>query len=794
MKFSLKLLCFVGFIFHSSFVFANTATAPSSLRESAKERWLQGDYEGVISLLEPWSKKKIGPYGNERDALRILLATSYEEREDWLLAANQYRIVKRNGRILSKYAQLQEPRSQLEGGNFWSAKKTCDIIRRKYPDHDQANKCLIILGEASGELGQLKSSEQFFSEYIKLYPKSPYKESFQLKLAEYTYRKNKKKGYALLYELFFYHSYPTTDIKVQEILGESIPLTTLEERTARIYSFIRGNRLDEAWALFQAIREKESLSSAEENWIASNIVNISWKTRQFDDYITEIQQQYSVEATSEKAWKIFRAHSKAGHWKEASSWAKQSIEKHGKTGRWAGSKKLRARANMLAGDYKAAAAIWASMWGEEAKFYRAFSLYMNKEYEAAILSFRSLQRSKTWDAAASYWLGRSLEKLGRDATDAYQLAEQKDSSGWYDLLIAQHPPEEAHNGIWNHTRRHHLVPSPLIEIQTQKALALYRPEKQSSAILWERFNTPEQAQVPTSPALPPTSIYKKDFPDGYRNTVFGTQEELETFFVDFTKTYKNDFPFLPETQALISIGLYPEAARNMALFADIISSTSKYSFSLEERRALYLFSRNHHHSLRTTTGMKKYFEDATLQKEIEQINHPIVRASDMWNFTERYNVDPYLMLGLMRQESAYREGVRSWVGAIGYIQVMPATGAKIAFLLNDEDYTPKRLERPRDNLKYGIFYFSKLMERFDGCFPLAVGSYNGGPHNMSRWYRNRLGTWNLDEFVEHIPYDETRRYIKKVTGNYASYVHLYQDSVVHIPKAPLKDDPSVINF
>ena len=77
----------------------------------------------------------------------------------------------------------------------------------------------------------------------------------------------------------------------------------------------------------------------------------------------------------------------------------------------------------------------------------------------------------------------------------------------------------------------------------------------------------------------------------------------------------------------------------------------------------------------------------------------------MWSLTAQYNVDPWLMMGLMRQESAYRETVRSWVGAIGYIQVMPATGAKVAYLLNEASYSPQNLENPQTNLKYGIFTF-----------------------------------------------------------------------------------------
>ena len=99
--------------------------------------------------------------------------------------------------------------------------------------------------------------------------------------------------------------------------------------------------------------------------------------------------------------------------------------------------------------------------------------------------------------------------------------------------------------------------------------------------------------------------------------------------------------------------------------------------------------------------------------------------------------------------------------------------------------------RKSEDLKY-LFYFQA--DGRDNCFPLAVGSYNGGPHNMSRWYRSRMGTWNLDEFIEHIPYDETRRYIKKVTGYYAEYSLFYEKQSIRLPEAPLKDDPTVIDF
>ena len=773
-----------------------------SLQRQAKQRWLEGDHEGVISLIEPWTKRKSGPYGNERDSLRILLAAAYQERKDWLLAAEQYSIVRRGSRNLAKYAQFQEPKAYFEGKQYWSAKKRCTSVLKKYPNDDASSDCLIILGMSSGELGQTSSSRTYFNQYMEKYPSSPYQEVFRLKQAEYTYRKSKTQGEALLYQLYFNHSYPTTDLEIQAIIGKEFPLNTLTERTTRIYSFIRGNRLKEAWALFQEIRLKEEMTTQEETWVTNSIVNISWRTRQFPSYIEEIRKKYDKKPSSELAWKIFRAYCKGGLWTEAASWGTQSINKFGKIGRWSGSTNQLARAHMFANQYEEAAELWGTRWGEESKFYQAFCLYMAGQYDLATPKLSYLvSKGKDWDAAAAYWLGRTQEYQELDPSASFLLAKEKDSSGWYDLLVetreqAAEVVVNARIGTWYDTHRQKLTPSPLLEIKTQIALAPYSSTKEASLINWERFQTPETtetAETLSSPPLPPSTPYKGLFPSGYTNTLFGTQADLEKFFHSFVLKYKNDYPYLRETELLISIGLYPDAARNMSRFAEEIQSY-RQDFPFETRRALYLYSRNHHQTLRHTTNLEKHLDNEERILELKQMNYPIVRPSEIWDYTEQYNVDPYLMLGLMRQESAYREGVRSWVGAIGYIQVMPATGAKIAYLLDEKDYTPKRLENPRENLKYGIFYFSKLMERFDNCFPLAVGSYNGGPHNMSRWYRNRIGTWNLEEFIEHIPYDETRKYIKKVTGYYADYSRYYVEQPVRLPLAALKDDPEVIDF
>jgi len=132
------------------------------------------------------------------------------------------------------------------------------------------------------------------------------------------------------------------------------------------------------------------------------------------------------------------------------------------------------------------------------------------------------------------------------------------------------------------------------------------------------------------------------------------------------------------------------------------------------------------------------------------------------------------------------------------VQVLPSTGAKVAALLGETRYTPGDLEVPDTNLRYGIYYMSLLLQRFDGVYPLAVASYNGGPHNVSRWLKAFPDGADVDLFVEHIPVKETRDYVKKVSGHYARYASIYgpggQPAEVVVPKRTLGDHPEVVDF
>ena len=108
------------------------------------------------------------------------------------------------------------------------------------------------------------------------------------------------------------------------------------------------------------------------------------------------------------------------------------------------------------------------------------------------------------------------------------------------------------------------------------------------------------------------------------------------------------------------------------------------------------------------------------------------------------------------------------------MQLMTPTGKKVAQLSKIE-FSKEKLFEPSFNIRLGAHYVHRLRKKFKKKLVLLVGSYNAGPHNVESWVY-RFGDLPVDSFIEHIPYLETRNYIKKVVRYYGIYNLLYGDS------------------
>ena len=136
-------------------------------------------------------------------------------------------------------------------------------------------------------------------------------------------------------------------------------------------------------------------------------------------------------------------------------------------------------------------------------------------------------------------------------------------------------------------------------------------------------------------------------------------------------------------------------------------------------------------------------------------------------------LDPYLVLSIIRQESAFNAAATSHAGARGLMQLMPATAQEVAAKLQLTGVTSERLYDPQLSLLLGTSYFNKMLQRYQGNLVLALAAYNAGPGRASRW-REQWNDVPTDEFIERIPLDETRLYVKFILRNLMVYERLYK--------------------
>jgi soluble lytic murein transglycosylase len=132
------------------------------------------------------------------------------------------------------------------------------------------------------------------------------------------------------------------------------------------------------------------------------------------------------------------------------------------------------------------------------------------------------------------------------------------------------------------------------------------------------------------------------------------------------------------------------------------------------------------------------------------------------------NIDPAIVFSLIRRESAFNKNAVSRVGARGLMQIMPETGKLIAGMLKESWRTVDMLFDLETNLRYGTFYYKRMLNRFNGNFALAAAAYNAGPHRVNRWLPDKQ-TLSADIWIETIPFDETRKYVFAVLENALFY-------------------------
>ena len=209
-------------------------------------------------------------------------------------------------------------------------------------------------------------------------------------------------------------------------------------------------------------------------------------------------------------------------------------------------------------------------------------------------------------------------------------------------------------------------------------------------------------------------------------------------------------------EALISFDMREEAVAELTASGRQTSSLPELIFNAAKFQELGEFKRSI-----SLTAKLPYSE------KLHRFWYPLAFWDTVEPASKRYNIDPLIILSVMREESRFEQAVKSPAGAYGLMQLMPQTAYRLDKSLNLGIRRPSQLTDPKNNIQLGSFYLRSLLNEFHSLAHM-LAAYNAGELAVRSW-QQRFDYRSIDEFIEDIPYNETKNYVKKVLTSYFQY-------------------------
>jgi soluble lytic murein transglycosylase len=165
------------------------------------------------------------------------------------------------------------------------------------------------------------------------------------------------------------------------------------------------------------------------------------------------------------------------------------------------------------------------------------------------------------------------------------------------------------------------------------------------------------------------------------------------------------------------------------------------------------------------------YQGDEISREEWEIFFPLREWETIQQEAKANGLDPFIVAGLIRQESVFDANARSRANAIGLMQLLPSTGRLVANKKGTGPITADQLYNPRLNIVLGTSYLADMCRQF-GRYEYAFAAYNAGPGRVVNWLKT-LPTAELDVWIDAIPITETRLYVQGVLRNTAHYRRLY---------------------
>ena len=247
-------------------------------------------------------------------------------------------------------------------------------------------------------------------------------------------------------------------------------------------------------------------------------------------------------------------------------------------------------------------------------------------------------------------------------------------------------------------------------------------------------------------------------------------EQAGTPPTEVVQELKRDRHYLKAAELKL-LGIDQDAAKELSALAE---RYAKDRTVLMELCGLLNEAGEYHQALRLT---RLYFRDAIergagdgIPSALWSAAYPTAYLPLIRSYAGR-TVDPLLAAAIIREESQYDVRALSRVGAVGLMQLMPATAQVLHKKAGGADLGREDLFDQETNIRFGVRYIEQLLQQFSGNVIYTVAAYNAGPQAVSAWLA-KYGNKDGDEFVEMIPYLETRQYVKRVLRSYREYTRL----------------------
>jgi len=259
-----------------------------------------------------------------------------------------------------------------------------------------------------------------------------------------------------------------------------------------------------------------------------------------------------------------------------------------------------------------------------------------------------------------------------------------------------------------------------------------------------------------------------------------------------------DHPLVPDIERMRHILQQPETlrAREFYLMQQEVAARREWHqliqrLDTEEKLAASKLAQlwRWHDRAIVTMGKTRYRDDIELR-------FPLHHQDDVNNWSEQHNIDPAWTYAIIRRESAFMQDVRSPVGAVGLMQLMPSTARQVARQMNIRYHGYYSLIGSDTNIRLGTGYLERMLNRLQSQHVLATAAYNAGPSRVTSWLPEHQ-QMDAIRWIETIPFTETREYVSNVLAYMAIYEHRMQREITplsqRMPPVPARNQRTADN-